>query len=69
MEQGSDCPTGKRQYATRQAADAAVAAGRRRGWTSFNRYHCALCRCWHTGNKMRFETTKNRNRSRKNRRR
>jgi hypothetical protein len=70
VDEGSDCPTGKRQYATREAADAAVAAGRRQGWSSINRYRCPLCECWHTGNKFRFETSKNRTRrSKKNRRR
>ena len=48
--QGSDCVTGKRQYADRQAASDAASAGRARGWLTYS-YRCGWCRCYHIGNR------------------
>jgi hypothetical protein len=50
---GSDCPTGKAQYATKQyAIEASVALrhNRKRGHTA-NAYRCAWCSLFHVGNK------------------
>jgi hypothetical protein len=50
---GSDCPTGKAQYATKQyAINAAIALkrNRNRGCTA-NAYRCAWCALFHVGNK------------------
>jgi hypothetical protein len=48
---GSDCMTGKQQFATREVAQQSAKAGRARGWTSMQAYQCPLCRCWHVGNR------------------
>ena len=54
MAEGSDCPTGKCQYVTREAAWA-IAMGIKRkhgeGWRTIRPYLCAFCSCWHLGNR------------------
>jgi hypothetical protein len=50
-KEGSDCPTGKMQYATKDAARQAAAAKRRRmNWRNARSYQCPWCRCFHIGN-------------------
>jgi hypothetical protein len=48
---GSDCVTGKRQFATK--ADAIGWAARLRPFRgrSANAFRCGYCDCWHVGNK------------------
>jgi hypothetical protein len=48
--EGSDCVTGKRQYADRDTAKDAAQAGRARGWLTYS-YRCPFCQCWHIGNR------------------
>lgn len=45
---GSDCVTGKRQYATFDAARRAATAHRAKTLRPFK---CAWCLTWHTGNR------------------
>jgi hypothetical protein len=47
---GSDCLTGKKQYVSRQAANADAKAARKRGWATYC-YRCAWCACYHIGNR------------------
>lgn len=61
--QGSDCQTGKRQFATRQAAqNAATAVRYQRGRRTIHPFKCSWCLCWHTGNADRSENSKSRKR-------
>jgi hypothetical protein len=46
---GSDCLTGKRQFADKASAIKAANAARARGWPT-SAYRCQWCECWHTGN-------------------
>jgi hypothetical protein len=57
---GSDCPTGKWQFATFDAANQKAAA-LHRGGSSAHPYRCALCGCWHVGNR-RANNSKSRQR-------
>lgn len=51
--EGSDCKTGKRQFASKEAADANVRWNyATNGWTSLRSYRCDMCKCWHTGNRI-----------------
>jgi hypothetical protein len=60
MTAGSDCLTGKRQYATRQAAAETVAAQRARiPGTRPAPFRCAWCGCFHVGNR-RADSSKHR---------
>jgi hypothetical protein len=63
MSVGSDCPTGKIQYATKAAAIRAVGPLRGRRGRSLNAFRCSWCTCWHTGNKG-GDTAKGRRRRR-----
>lgn len=50
--QGSDCKTGKRQFATRKAAMGSYhSLQRRREGLAPRPYKCAWCLCWHVGNR------------------
>lgn len=49
---GSDCKTGKRQFATKRDADETVKALHTRGWATLRSYRCRICKCWHTGNQF-----------------
>jgi hypothetical protein len=48
---GSDCPDGKRQYATKSDAIRSAASLRDRRGRSANAFRCRWCECWHVGNK------------------
>ena len=58
---GSDCPSGKQQYATKEHARQAAGAGQVRGWAT-NAYRCLMCECWHIGNRRGNESRKSRHR-------
>lgn len=58
---GSDCITGKTQYATKADAHQAALAGQSRGWDKVAAYRCQFCECYHTGNPRR-QNTKSRKR-------
>jgi hypothetical protein len=59
---GSDCLSGKTQYATKKiAAEAAAAARTARGWP-MREYICPYCQCWHIGNSTRATNSKARHR-------
>jgi hypothetical protein len=50
--QGSDCPTAKRQFATRRAALGAYhSVQRNREGLAPRPYRCAWCLCFHVGNR------------------
>lgn len=49
--EGSDCVTGKVQFATRDAAQAAARSLRKRHHYPPAPFRCALCDCWHIGNR------------------
>jgi hypothetical protein len=50
--QGSDCKTGKRQFATRKAAMGSYhSLQRRREGLAPRPYKCAWCLTWHVGNR------------------
>jgi hypothetical protein len=50
---GSDCRTGKRQFADKRSADENVRYNRAaHGWTELRAYKCRICKCWHTGNQL-----------------
>lgn len=51
MTVGSDCHTGKTQYATKTQARQAARAGRSKGWNTVLAYLCPWCGCWHIGNR------------------
>jgi hypothetical protein len=54
---GSDCPIGKRQYATREAAMGSYHSLKRRHKGLAPRpYKCPWCLCWHTGNRRGNES-------------
>ena len=57
---GSDCITGKTQYATKSLAQAAARAANARGWPT-NSYRCQWCDCYHIGNR-RQDNSKSRKR-------
>jgi hypothetical protein len=58
---GSDCPTGKIQYATRETASGSAHILRaHRGGTAAP-FRCAWCECWHVGNR-RADSSKGRQR-------
>ena len=59
---GSDCVTGKNQYATRDDAKQSAQAGRARGWQTYT-YRCPFCECYHIGNR-RDQNSRNRRRNR-----
>ena len=48
--QGSDCRTGKVQFVTRAAAQAAAASLRKRDGHPPAPFRCTWCGCWHNGN-------------------
>lgn len=58
--EGSDCITGKHQYATRQVANEVAKSARSRGWPCRS-YRCPWCGCYHIGNPRR-ENSKSRHR-------
>jgi hypothetical protein len=59
---GSDCVTGKVQYATKASArESARSLHRDRRAPSANAFRCGWCQCWHVGNKG-GETSKGRGR-------
>lgn len=59
---GSDCKTGKRQFATRKAALGAYhSVQRRREGLGPHPYKCAWCLCFHVGNR-RSNASKSRKR-------
>jgi hypothetical protein len=58
---GSDCPTGKIQFATFDTADTRARSLHRRRGGSARPYHCAWCGCWHLGNR-RADSSKGRQR-------
>ena len=62
MTPGSDCPSGKEQFATRAAAaerrDALRASGQAE--VSLGVYHCLECWCWHVGHKGRRKEVRRR---------
>lgn len=61
--EGSDCPTGKKQFATKAAARDAARAMRLRGSLAHAfRDRCGFCECWHIGN-PRFNNSKSRRRN------
>jgi hypothetical protein len=51
ISRGSDCVTGKRQYATKSDAIGAASSMRHRQGRSANAFRCAFCDSWHVGNK------------------
>jgi hypothetical protein len=52
MTAGSDCLTGKRQFATKQTAAATARALRARTpGTHASPFRCAWCSCFHVGNR------------------
>jgi hypothetical protein len=55
---GSDCPIGKRQYASRKAALGSYHSLQRRNKKGLGPrpYKCPLCLCWHTGNRRGNES-------------
>ena len=60
---GSDCKTGKRQFATRKDAKAAATALRYAyGYSTVHPFRCSWCMCWHTGNADRSNSSKSRKR-------
>jgi hypothetical protein len=60
VTKGSDCPTGKRQFASKAAArDAAGGLRARGGYPAV--FRCAWCQTWHVGNRP-AHTSKNRGR-------
>lgn len=59
--EGSDCVTGKRQFATKQAASSAASGLRAKGHHTYA-YKCAWCGCFHTGNRRAW-SSKNRGRN------
>jgi hypothetical protein len=56
LDNGSDCPTGKAQFVSKEVADGSAKAGRVRGWHSLYAYRCQLCQCWHVGNRRAFSS-------------
>jgi hypothetical protein len=50
-DNGSDCPTRKRQFATKRDAIELASSLRDRRGRSANAYRCAWCDCYHVGNK------------------
>jgi hypothetical protein len=46
---GSDCPRGKRQFVSYQAARAA--ARHHKNYKTLRPFKCAWCMCWHNGNR------------------
>ena len=51
LVEGSDCVTGKIQYATKHTAQNAARAGRViKGRPTLHAYRCDWCSCWHIGN-------------------
>jgi hypothetical protein len=48
--EGSDCVTGKQQYATRRAAVAAASGLRHKGANTYA-FRCGFCDCYHVGNR------------------
>jgi hypothetical protein len=63
MVEGSDCLTGKRQFATKRDAIQSASSLRRKQHGTPNAFRCAWCECWHVGNKG-GDTSKGRNRKR-----
>lgn len=55
MSEGSDCPTGKVQWATAAIAKEEAHHARVRGQWSVRSYHCMQCGLWHLGNKRRAD--------------
>jgi hypothetical protein len=53
--EGSDCVTGKRQYATRRAASAAASGLRSKGAFTYA-FKCAWCGCFHIGNRRAWNS-------------
>jgi hypothetical protein len=54
--EGSDCVTGKRQYATRRAADSAASGLRHdKGWYTYS-FVCSWCGCYHIGNRRAWNS-------------
>jgi len=49
---GSDCPTGKGQFADKRSADVHVRRWQRMGRNTMRSYKCRLCKCWHIGNQL-----------------
>jgi hypothetical protein len=63
VHKGSDCMTGKRQYATRKDALAAATSLRYGyGHRTVHPFRCSWCMCWHTGNADRSNNSKSRKR-------
>ncbi len=59
---GSDCVTGKRQFANREVAQqTAKALSRRSPGLRPSAFRCSWCECWHVGNR-RAEGSKHRSR-------
>jgi hypothetical protein len=58
---GSDCPSGKWQFATRDAAAARAARLRDGRSVNAHAYRCEWCACYHIGNR-RAQASKNRRR-------
>jgi hypothetical protein len=58
---GSDCLTGKQQYATKEVAAESAKAARARGWP-MRPYRCPLCQCWHVGNSRQSNSKSRRRR-------
>jgi hypothetical protein len=50
--EGSDCPSGKVQWATKQDARD---GGR---YHNLSAYRCLVCGCWHAGNRRRADKRK-----------
>jgi hypothetical protein len=51
MHEGSDCITGKTQFATKKAARAAACSGRNMlKRTTLQAFRCQWCECYHIGN-------------------
>ena len=53
MVEGSDCPTGKEQFANRKAARDGVKKAHARGDHAMSIYRCMQCECYHVGHKRR----------------
>jgi hypothetical protein len=55
--EGSDCPTGKRQFASRKATMGVYhSLHRSRKGLAPRPYKCPLCLCWHAGNRRGNES-------------
>lgn len=51
---GSDCPTGKEQFASKEAASERVLTLRRRGF-AVRTFRCEMCGCIHIGHRRRAD--------------